>query len=664
MSLRTEDKLKFRPDINGLRAWAVMVVVLYHFGVPGFSGGFIGVDVFFVVSGFLMTGIVVGGLEGQRGRQFSLASFYLARARRILPALIVLCGGLLALGWFALPSADYRTLATHALASLAFLSNVKFWREAGYFDIAAHDKWLLHTWSLSVEWQFYLLFPLALMFWWKFFPGRRRAQIVILAGALLSFASSLVLTARAPSAAFFLLPARAWELLAGGLVFFSTAAAGSRTSEEERGGGGRAMEALGFAFILVSVVTADADAWPGWQALLPVAGTCLVLGASRAQSHWTSPAPLQALGRWSYSIYLWHWPLVVALAYFELQASPAVIAVFTVASIALGAASYRWVEQPSRVGLVQIRPVPAMQALAGATILVAAPAAALRLADGVPARMPAAVELAAREAGNVNQRRTECHMMGGTDFHHCLYGGPDVRVALVGDSHASTVVNAVHAALPSPTDGVLAFSYTSCPTIFGAHHVRPELECAAFNEWVRTQLEALPASVPVIVVNRSSAYLFGRSHLPGAEAKPPSIFFDRAPPTVPDAAWLHEYEKRLVASACALARGRTVYLVRPLPEMTVDVPRAVARKLLLGKPLDIGISLDDYSRRHAFIRAAQDKAVNTCGVRVLDPLPWLCTDGWCSATEAGRPRYYDDNHLSEFGNRPLIPMFKAQLRPL
>ncbi len=222
----------------------------------------------------------------------------------------------------------------------------------------------------------------------------------------------------------------------------------------------------------------------------------------------------------------------------------------------------------------------------------------------------------------------------------------------------------VHAALPSPTDGVLAFSYTSCPTIFGAHHVRPELECAAFNEWVRTQLEALPASVPVIVVNRSSAYLFGRSHLPGAEAKPPSIFFDRAPPTVPDAAWLHEYEKRLVASACALARGRTVYLVRPLPEMTVDVPRAVARKLLLGKPLDIGISLDDYSRRHAFIRAAQDKAVNTCGVRVLDPLPWLCTDGWCSATEAGRPRYYDDNHLSEFGNRPLIPMFKAQLRPL
>jgi len=443
-------------------------------------------------------------------------------------------------------------------------------------------------------------------------------------------------------------------LLAGGLVFFWTDTAGSRAPEAV----GRAVEALGLAFILLSVVTADADAWPGWQALLPVVGTCLVLGAARAQSRWTSSALLQALGRWSYSIYLWHWPLVVALGYFELRASPAVIGAATVASIALGALSYRWIEQPTRVGLEQIRLLPAAQALAGATILVAVPSAALRLADGLPGRMPAAVELAAREAGNVNQRRTECHMMGGTDFHHCLYGGPDVRVALVGDSHASTVVTAVRAALPSPTDGVLAFSYTSCPTIFGAHHVGPKLECAGFNEWVRVQIEALPVSVPVIVVNRSSAYPFGRSHIQGAEAEPPSIFFDDAPPTEPDATWLREYEKRLVTSACALARGRAVYLVRPLPEMTVDVPRAAARKRLLGKPLDIGITLDDYRRRHAFIRAAQDRAADACGVRILDPLPWLCADGRCSGVEAGRPRYYDDNHLSEFGNRLVVPMFE------
>ena len=150
----------FRSDINGLRAWAVAAVTFYHFGIPGFRGGFVGVDVFFVISGFLMTGIVVSGLE--RG-EFSILAFYLARARRILPAQIVLCAVLLALGWWLLLPVEYKKLGTQAVFSLAFLSNIKFWLEAGYFDAASHEKWLLHTWSLAVEWQFYLLLPLVLL---------------------------------------------------------------------------------------------------------------------------------------------------------------------------------------------------------------------------------------------------------------------------------------------------------------------------------------------------------------------------------------------------------------------------------------------------------------------------------------------------------------------
>jgi len=148
----------FRNDINGLRAWAVVAVILYHFGVPGIGGGFVGVDVFFVISGFLMTGIVVGGLAREGG--FSVWSFYMARARRILPALLVLCLVLLTLGWWLLLPLDYKMLGKHALAALTFLSNITFQREAGYFDAASHEKWLLHTWSLAVEWQFYMLLPL------------------------------------------------------------------------------------------------------------------------------------------------------------------------------------------------------------------------------------------------------------------------------------------------------------------------------------------------------------------------------------------------------------------------------------------------------------------------------------------------------------------------
>ncbi len=205
----------FRPDIAGLRAWAVLAVVLFHFNIPGFSGGFVGVDIFFVISGFLMTQIIARGLEDGR---FSIWRFYLARARRILPALLVLCAVLLVLGWFALPPLDYRALGMHTLTSALFLSNIQYWREAGYFDAASHDKWLLHTWSLSVEWQFYLLLPLVLWVVWRLSPGRRNLARVLVSLLLASFALSVWLSSHKPEAAFFLLPTRAWEMLAGGLL--------------------------------------------------------------------------------------------------------------------------------------------------------------------------------------------------------------------------------------------------------------------------------------------------------------------------------------------------------------------------------------------------------------------------------------------------------------
>lgn len=164
--------------------------MFYHFGVSGFEGGFVGVDIFFVISGFLMTSIIVTGLESRDG--FSLLKFYLARAKRILPALIVLCASLLVFGWFFLVPGDYKTLAYHTISALTFSSNSRFWQEAGYFDVASYDKWLLHTWSLSVEWQFYLILPLLLLAVWKIRPGRLGILVVlstVLAGSL---AASLI----------------------------------------------------------------------------------------------------------------------------------------------------------------------------------------------------------------------------------------------------------------------------------------------------------------------------------------------------------------------------------------------------------------------------------------------------------------------------------------
>lgn len=215
--MQSPPAVNFRKDINGLRAWAVVAVVLFHFGVPGFAGGFVGVDIFFVISGFLMTNILIKKLENPQ-QKFSVWDFYLARAERIAPALLVLCIALLALGWFLLPPQDYRSLGMHTLTSVLFASNIQYWREAGYFDAASHDKWLLHTWSLSVEWQFYLVLPLLLWGVWRLWPGRCNAAQVHILLLLASLALLVWLTSQKPEAAFFLLPTRAWEMLAGALA--------------------------------------------------------------------------------------------------------------------------------------------------------------------------------------------------------------------------------------------------------------------------------------------------------------------------------------------------------------------------------------------------------------------------------------------------------------
>lgn len=302
-------KSAFRHDINGLRAWAVLVVMLFHFGIPGFSGGFVGVDIFFVISGYLMGGIIIGGLEERGGRKFSVWNFYLSRARRILPALLVLCAILLVLGWFVLLPTYYRALGGHVLTSALFLSNIKYWLEAGYFDSASHEKWLLHTWSLSVEWQFYLLLPLLLWGVWRFWPGRRNAFIALSVCFGASLGLSIWLTAFRPEAAFFLFPTRAWEMLAGTLIAMRGGVNAYAPWQRQ------ACEGLGFSMMAIAVFTANPETWPGGYAVLPVLGAMLVLIANRQDSPLTAPAVLQRLGDWSYSVYLWHWPVVVALAY-------------------------------------------------------------------------------------------------------------------------------------------------------------------------------------------------------------------------------------------------------------------------------------------------------------------------------------------------------------
>jgi len=323
---------KFRTDIQGLRAFAVMAVVLFHFNPELLTGGFIGVDIFFVISGYLMTSIVISGVNSG---SFSLKRFYIARFVRIVPALLLLCGVVTILGFAILNLVDATELARHALSSVAFFSNITYWLESGYFDDASKENWLLHTWSLSVEWQFYLIYPIVVLILSKLFSVDMIGRLTVFA-ILSGYAVSIWASNSMPSAAYFWLPTRAWELLIGGLAFFYPLKLKSQKTKN-------LLEAIGFLILIIcTLIVSENVNWPGSIAMLPVAATLLIILANNQNSYLTGNFVAQTIGKWSYSIYLWHWPLVVAIIYFEL---PKPIWIFALtASLFFGWFSYHFCE--------------------------------------------------------------------------------------------------------------------------------------------------------------------------------------------------------------------------------------------------------------------------------------------------------------------------------
>jgi peptidoglycan/LPS O-acetylase OafA/YrhL len=643
----------FRNDINGLRAWAVIAVILYHFGIPGFAGGFVGVDVFFVISGFLMTGIVVKGLEQNR---FTFLGFYMARARRIAPALIVLAGALIAMGWLLLLPPDYKTLSTHTIYSLSFLSNIEFWLEAGYFDSASHEKWLLHTWSLSVEWQFYLVLPVVLWAVWHLRPGRTPQIWALAIGLLVSLTLCIWTTNAAPSTAFYLLHTRAWEMLGGGCVFL-----GSHTIRP-REIWNRWLEGIGLLLIVMAVVIFDSNsAWPGWRAMVPALGAIVVLLANRT-SVWTGCKLAQWLGDRSYSLYLWHWPVSVALVYAGQQNSIAVVGCGLLVTCVLGHLSFLYVENPAR-RLLNMGPQWRVAAvLLVPLVAVVSIAMYSRSHDGIAGRFSPSVELAAAEANNSNPIRQKCHPSKGSTSPSCVLGGNEWTVIALGDSHVASTISALAQAGESSNAGVVWWAYSGCPfvpkmrkTASVAAKLGHDYRCYEFIDWVQARIDTVPVNVPVVIVGRYAAAGMGVNES-GLTSQVPDVYFTKEYSST-TAEFLNEFAQEITISACELAKRRTVYMVRPIPEMGVNVPQKLSRRMAWGFTEDISISMDEYQRRNAWVWAAQDAAHNQCGIKILDPIPYLCNESRCYGSKSGRPLYFDDNHLSEFGNKLLVPMF-------
>ncbi|WP_300512961.1 acyltransferase family protein [Aliiroseovarius sp.] len=333
--------MHYRREIDGLRTVAVLPVILFHGGFTVFSGGYVGVDVFFVISGFLITTILLGDLE--RG-EFSLLRFYERRARRILPALFTVMVASVPFAWALMMPVELRGFGQSLAAVSLFISNVLFWQESGYFDTSAEEKPLLHTWSLAVEEQYYLLFPVLLFFLWR--TGRNPTVTVLCVLSLISLSAAEWGVRHAPTANFYLIPFRAWELFAGSICAL-LARDGAALKENGLLGG------LGLGLIAASVLLFDsATPFPSLYALVPVIGTVLVIlyaTPSTLPGRLLATRPMVGIGLISYSAYLWHQPMF-AYARLALRETPpmALMSGLALASLALAWLSWRYIEAPFR----------------------------------------------------------------------------------------------------------------------------------------------------------------------------------------------------------------------------------------------------------------------------------------------------------------------------
>ena len=461
----------YRADIDGLRAIAVLSVVFFHGGVPGFSGGFVGVDVFFVISGYLISGLVYDAIQDGR---FSLATFYLRRAKRIFPALglVLICAT--AASWFILAPSDFLKFGDSLFSTAFFISNIYFSKSLGYFDGIAFEKPLLHTWSLAIEEQFYILFPVMLLAA-SVFLTRRKLTILLLGLAGLSLLAAEVMLRNAPDQAFYLLPSRAWELLLGGVLALGSSHV--RVGKPMAG----LLSFIGLSAILASVAGFDENiSFPGLNAALPCGGAALLILAG--QQHRTPVqrglafGPVVFVGLISYSLYLWHWPIFSLSHYYlnrELSGGEVVVAIG--ASFALAALTWKFIERPVRHSSFGVlRPGPAIAVAIVPLMLLGGIGHIIQAAGGFPGRLKtevAAIYNAGRERPPL---RKACHGVKKAlvNDDKCNFGAPlrdgSFDMVVWGDSHADHIVPALSEVAQGWGWSGRQISKSACAPLWGA----------------------------------------------------------------------------------------------------------------------------------------------------------------------------------------------------
>jgi peptidoglycan/LPS O-acetylase OafA/YrhL len=634
----------YRREIDGLRAVALLPVLLFHAGFSQFRGGFVGVDVFFVISGYLITSIILA--EAQSGG-FSIARFYERRTRRILPALFVVMLACLPFAWLWMLPDDLRSFGESLLAVAAFGSNVLFFFTSGYFDTAAELKPLLHTWSLAVEEQYYILFPLLIMLTWRW--GRRSLAAMFTTLGVISFAIAAYAVREHSAFAFYLLPSRAWELMIGACL--------AALPVRQRGGWLFELAGLsGLVSIAAAVVLFDRTTpFPGVAALLPTVGTALLIACASPLTlagQFLGSRLLVGIGLISYSAYLWHQPLLAFARHRTIgQPPPLLLGILLIMAMLLAWGTWAWVEAPTRNR--QRVPITRLAwTLCAAWLAIVTAGASTLVTGGYPDRVPEPVQRIAGASQDRSPRQAECLVFQPIDpANACVLGNPTRIIgALVGDSQADAIGGALESRMRARGVGVRQLTYQGCPPVRGV--TRPGVPgCAVHNERVAASLES---GSTVILLARWTLYLSTTRFDNMEGGVEPG---DRVETIGPFAQRLQETVRGY------LARGIRVILVYPIPEAGWNVPSdAAKRRWFAGDVRDMTTSHAVFTARNAATIAVLDAIGEHPLLVRVHPEQVFCSGERCAAQRDGVPLYYDAVHLSNAGAALLVDALTALIR--
>jgi peptidoglycan/LPS O-acetylase OafA/YrhL len=663
--------MNYRPEIDGLRALAVLPVIFFHAGFQIFSGGFVGVDVFFVISGYLITTII---LAEKKAGTFTIINFYERRARRILPALFVVMAVSLPFAWVWMLPSDLKLFSKSLIAVSAYSSNILFWLESGYFDSANELKPLLHTWSLAVEEQYYLFFPVFLILTWRL--GKQWIVVILALMAILSLALAQWGSLNKPDATYFLLPTRGWELLIGALIAFYFSQNNLFDVERKQSlliqqlGGALGLLLIGYAVFVFDSTTP----FPGLYALIPTMGAAFVILFANDKTlagKLLSNGMIVNIGLISYSAYLWHQPLFAfarQMSINELHTS--ILSFLILITFVLAYFSWKYVETPFRnkkqfsrnnifaIGIIGTF-VFMMLGLLG------------QYDNGFVSRSSALTRIASLKTVEVSY----CHTSGRRSAAQiasgdlCTLGSSNVPTfAVIGDSHAGAIFESIKAYQTKNPFAFYAVSGSFCAPLLNGF----SLDRYASKDCVKTTREAfkqiaMSDSVKnVILVGEWASYTKGYRDNGSAIKIPMALAFDDDGAAQSEVDNKHVFERSLFKTIHYLkSAGKNVIVVKSVPEFKQQVIPTISKLIWHGKSNeDIAllapyIEVGEYNKRNFEVLEVFDKLQN---VYFIETKNVYCGSEKCeSISSDGSVLFSDTNHLTEVGAKPLAKVIMTQL---